>query len=259
MKKLSLFILGLAFCVPTLTAQAIITHQYRRVEPENMQEYLKRETTYWQKLAESEVTKGNLTFWAILRKVGGINQDKGSNILIINTFNNLETSNEIWGNLQALFPDTKMEDMATWDMAKNTATIHLRSADNFVSIPDADPDKDFKYVYLIYHNPKDTGKHMKFESEEWKPLIEKAMAEGKTNQKGWGNDYILAPDSPKFPYSTSSYDLFSSLTDALNPEFSEDFVWPEGFGDGVQDNSAGKWHKQLYRIVTKVSAPTPAE
>ncbi len=258
MKKLSLFILAMLFCIPSMFAQAVVTHQYRRVEPENMQEYLKRETTYWQKLAESEVTKGNLTFWAILQKVGGLNQDKSSNILIVNTFNNMDTSNEIWGNLQALFPDTKMEDMDTWGMAKNTATIYLRSGNNFVSAPDANPAEDFNYVYVIYHNPKNVNKHMTFETEEWKPLIEKAMADGKTTHKGWGNDYILAPDSPKFPYSTSSYDIFSSMTDALSPAFSEDFVWPEGFGDSVQDNSAGNWHKQLYRVVTMVSAP-PAE
>ena len=53
-------------------AQPITTHQYRRVAPENMQEYLKRETTSWAKWAEKEVTKGNLTFWAILQKIGGV-------------------------------------------------------------------------------------------------------------------------------------------------------------------------------------------
>ena len=76
MKKLTLFILGGLFCIPMMFSQNVTTHQYRRVEPENMQEYLKRETTYWQKLAESEVTKGNLTFWAILQKVGGFRPGK---------------------------------------------------------------------------------------------------------------------------------------------------------------------------------------
>jgi len=111
MKKLTLIVLGFLFCVPMMMAQEITVHQYRRVAPENMQEYLKRETTYWQKLAESEVKKGNLTFWAILQKVGGLDQQNGSNILIINSFKNMDTANEIWGNLQELFPDTKMDDM----------------------------------------------------------------------------------------------------------------------------------------------------
>jgi len=258
MKKLFLFTLGLLLCIPTLFAQAVITHQYRRVEPENMQEYLKRETTYWQKLAESEVTKGNLTFWAILQKVGGVNQDKASNILIVNTFNNMDTANEIWGNLQALFPDTKMEDMDTWGMGKNTATIFLRPGSNFVAAPDVDPQKDYKYVFVLYHQPKDVAKHMDFETKEWKPMIEKAMAEGKTTMKGWGNDYVILPESGKFHYRTSSYDLFSSLSDALGNHFSEDFVWPDNFGSSVEDNMVGPRHRELYRIVTMVAAP-PAE
>lgn len=258
MKKLTLLVLGLLFCIPTILAQGITTHQYRRVEPENMGEYMKRETTYWQKLAESEVTKGNLTFWAILQKVGGIGQDKAPNVLIVNTFNNMDTSGEIWGNIEALFPDTKMEDMSTWNLGKNTATIYLRSMQNHTQAPDVDPQRDFKYVYVIYHNVKDTGAHLKMEAEEWKPLIKKAMAEGKATQKGWGNDYIIAPNSAKFPYTTSSYDLYASMTDALAPGFSDDFTFPDNFMSQAQENTAGNWHKQLYRIVAMVSAP-PAE
>ena len=51
-----------------------------------MQEYLKRETTYWAKWAEKEVTIGILTFWAILQKVGGVKQDTSPYIVIIITF-----------------------------------------------------------------------------------------------------------------------------------------------------------------------------
>jgi len=258
MKKLTLIMLGLLFCIPTLFAQGITTHQYRRVEPENMQEYLKRETTYWQKLAESEVTKGNLTFWAILQKVGGTDQEKGSNILIINTFKNMDTANEIWGNLQALFPDTKMEDMNTWEMAKNKATVYLRDLDNHTQAANADPDKDFNYVYIIYHQSKSVGKHLTFESEKWKPMIQKAMDEGKTSLKGWGNSIIVSPESTKFPYSSASYDLYASLTDALGPGFDEG-VWPDNFFADVMDNPSGARYKNLYRIVAVVSAPPPSE
>ena len=44
------FLMGIVF----VNAQGITTHQYRRVAPQDMQEYLKRETTYWQKFAEQE-------------------------------------------------------------------------------------------------------------------------------------------------------------------------------------------------------------
>ncbi len=258
MKKLTLLVVGLLMCTPTLFSQAVITHQYRRVEPANMQEYMNREVTYWQKLAESEVTKGNLTFWAILQKVGGLNQDKSANILIVNTFNDIDASNEIWGNIQELFPDKKMEDMQTGSLSKNMATVFLRSGDNFIAAPDVDPQKDFKYVFVLYHQPKDVVKHMDFEAKEWKPMVEKAMTDGKTKIKGWGNDYILFPESAKFRYRTSSYDLFSTLSDALGNHFTDDFTWPENFGNSVDGNNIGPRHRELFRIVAMVSAP-PAE
>lgn len=256
MKKLSLFILGVLFCLPMMFSQGVTTHQYRRVEPENMQEYLKRETTYWQKLAESEVTKGNLTFWAILQKVGGLDQGKGSNILIINSFNNMDTANEIWGNLQELFPDKKMEDMNTWQLAENRATIFLRNLGNHVEVPNANPDNDFKYVYIIYHNPKDTNKLLDFEADKWKPMVEKAMSDGMTTMKGWGNAVVISPGSSKFPYTSQSYDLFASMTDALNPTFKEGFTWPDNFMADIEGNDASPRHKNLYRIISVVSMPS---
>lgn len=45
-----------------VNAQKITTHQYRRVEPADMEEYLKRETTYWKKFAENEVKKRQYDF-----------------------------------------------------------------------------------------------------------------------------------------------------------------------------------------------------
>ena len=254
MKKLTLIVLGLLFSIPVTMAQEITVHQYRRVAPENMQEYLKRETTYWQKLAESEVKKDNLTFWAILQKVGGLDQQNGSNILIINSFKNMDTANEIWGNLQALFPDTKMEDMDTWNLAENRATIYVRSLGNDITVPNVNPENDFKYVYIIYHNPVNTNKFLDFEATKWKSLAEKAMADGMTTMKGWGNAVVVSPESSKFPYKTQSYDLFASLTDALGPTFKEGFTWPDDFMTDIEGNEAGPRHKNLYRIIAVQSS-----
>ena len=129
----------------------------------------------------------------------------------------MDTANEIWGNLQDLFPDTKMEDMDTWELAENRATIFLRNLGNHVEIPNANPDNDFKYVYIIYHNPKDINKLLDFEADKWKPMAEKAMSDGMTTMTGWGNAVVISPGSSKFPYTTQSYDLFATMTDAFKP------------------------------------------
>jgi hypothetical protein len=60
---------------------------------------------------------------------------------------------------------------------------------------------------------------------------------------------IVSPESGDFPYSTYSYDLFSSAGTALGPYFSDDVEFPENFGANIADNSAGPRRAGLYRIV----------
>jgi len=232
-------------------AQTITTHQYRRVAPENMQEYLKKETTYWAKWAEKEVTKGNMTFWAILQKVGGVNQDTSPNILIINTFKDIDKGAD-WASIADMFPDAKMEDIQTADISANVHHIFLSDLPNHIRAENTTSD-DYKYARIIYHDTKDVGQHLTFESEKWKPLVEKAMKAGKTTMKGWGNQRIISPGTSNFTYNSYSYDIFSSIQDAMSPAFSGGIV-PDGFWDGQQDKY-NKRNSNLYRIVAGASAP----
>ena len=233
-------------------AQPITTHQYRRVAPENMQEYLKRETTYWAKWAEKEVTKGNLTFWAILQKIGGVNQETSPNILIINTFKDIDKGAD-WASIAAMFPDVKMEDIGTADISTNMHHVFLSNLPNHIRAENSTND-DYNYVRIIYHDTKNTGQHLTFEAEKWKPMVEKAMKEGKTSMKGWGNQAIISPATSSFTYGSYSYDIFSSLQEALSPAFSDDWTMPEGFWDGFQENY-NRRNSNVYRIVAGASAP----
>lgn len=237
-------------------AQEIISHQYRRVAPADMQEYLKRETTYWQKWAENEVTKGNLVFWGIFQKVGGVDQENEPNILIINTFKDWDKGAD-WAGITKLFPNVKMEDIQTQSLSVDTDQIFLRDLENHIQAEGVVPPDDFNYVKLLYHNTKDNAKHLKFEAEKWKPLVQKAMKDGKTTMKGWGNSAVISTSSD-FPYSSSSYDLFSTMQEALSPNFSTDLTIPDGFWDELTDNynTDGPRNVSLYRVVSVV---TPME
>jgi hypothetical protein len=234
-------------------AQSITTHQYRRVAPENMQEYLKRETTYWAKWAEKEVTKGNLTFWAILQKVGGVNQDTSPNILIINTYKNIDQGAD-WASIAEMFPGVQMEAIGTGDISTDMHHVFLSDLPNHIRAATTTND-DYKFVRMIYHDTKNTAQHLAFEAEKWKPMVEQAMKEGKTTMKGWGNQAIISPVTSTFNYGSYSYDIFSSLQDALSPAFSNDWTMPEGFWDGFQENY-NKRNSNVYRVVAGVSAPS---
>src|SRR4051794_20744658 len=57
--------------VNSVLGQDITTYQYRHVDPDKAAEFIKRETTYWSKIAKAAIDKGKMSFWALLEKVGG--------------------------------------------------------------------------------------------------------------------------------------------------------------------------------------------
>jgi hypothetical protein len=172
--------------------------------------------------------------------------------LIVNEFKDLDKGAD-WAAVDGLFPDVKMEDIQTATLSKNTDNLFLRGPDNHTQGTNADPAKDFNFVKVLYHNTNDLGKHLTFEAEKWKPMIQKAMNEGKTTMKGWGNAQIVAPESGKFPYSAYSYDIFSTLHEALAPAFVEGWEFPEGFFDDVDGIYEGPRHVNIYRVVAVVT------
>jgi hypothetical protein len=236
------------------TAQVVGSQLYRRVAPENLQEYLKRETTYWKPWAENEVKKGNLTFWAVLVRIDGANRDTEPNILIVNNYKDIDKGAN-WAGVADMFPNVKMEDIQTQTLSTDTDQIFVRGIPgNTIRKENAVPENDFKFIRLIYHNVKDLGKHLAFEADSWKPLVEKAIKEGKTTMTGWGNGVIILPESEDFNYQSFSYDLFPSAQAALGPGFSEGFTFPEGFWAPIDGNYAGPRNGHLYRIVAVASA-----
>ena len=49
------------------SAQDVIYYQYRKVLPANVDEFLKRETTYWSKVAQKGMDNGKIEFWGSSR------------------------------------------------------------------------------------------------------------------------------------------------------------------------------------------------
>ena len=254
MKKLCLILFACLLGLPMATAQVVGSQLYRRVAPENLQEYLKRETTYWKPWAENEVKKGNLTFWAVLVRIDGANRDTEPNILIVNNYKDIDKGAN-WAGVADMFPNVKMEDIQTQTLSTDTDQIFVRGIPrNTIRKENAVPENDFNFIRLIYHNVKDLGKHLAFEADSWKPLVEKAIKEGKTTMTGWGNGVIILPESEDFNYQSFSYDLFPSAQAALGPGFSEGFTFPEGFWAPIDGNYAGPRNGHLYRIVAVASA-----
>jgi len=78
-----------------------------------------------------------------------------------------------------------------------------------------------------------------------------AMDNGKTTQKGWGNAIILSPTGEEIKYNTISYDLYSSLKEALDPTWDLDLEAPD-----MTKITEAEGHRRasvVYRIVYVVN------
>ena len=174
MKKAFPVLLVLLMSFSFINAQDVTTHMYRKVAPENLAEYLDKEVNFWSKFSQSEIDKGNLKFWAILQRVGSENLRDEPNILLITQINDINKPVN-WKSIQQLFPHEKLKDLMMEDLFINTDEFYLRDLGNDIVGPNINPEKDYKYVRINYHNMKDVWWHLNFEAQKVKPFFEEAM------------------------------------------------------------------------------------
>lgn len=249
---LLLFILGVQL---KLEAQApsteITTYQYRHVPDDKIDEFVKRETTYWSKVAQQAIAKNQMSFWALLEKVGGYDLPNSSNYLFINTFPNIDSTGDMWSTAEKVAGVT-MDKMETNSMSTTTSQIFLHD-EGWAQASFAKPDKDFNYVVMNYHNSTSPGNFIAIEKKYWMPFIQAAMNNKQTPQLGWGNAIVLSPSGDNIKFNTVSYDLFSSLGNALMPSWDPKIEFPTT-GLGLLDNTrVNRTGTVIYRIVKVVS------
>lgn len=233
-------------------AQSITVYQYRQVPQDKMDEFIERETKYWSKVAENAIAKGNLEFWGLFQKVGGFDMPNSSNVLFINTFKDIDALDGIW-DASTVFPDVPMNQMETFSMSKVMHSFFVR-AESFVLKEGADPEKDFNYIVMVYHNASSSSDLIALEKKYWEPFIKTSMDEGKTTQVAWGNATILSPSGPTIKANTVSYDLYPSLKEALNTTWDDNIVFPqEGLAE-ITKLETDQRTQSIYRIIKVVDS-----
>lgn len=235
-------------CNKSLEAQGITTYQYRQVASDKIDEFIKRETTYWSKVARKAIDKGTLTFWGLLEKVGGNDMENSSNYLFINTYSNIDGNmGDVW-NPAPLFPGIPLAKIETGSISKVTSDIFLND-DGWQQSAKADPSKDFLYVVMNYHNSSNATQFVATEKNQWGPFIKSAMDNNQTEQKGWGNSIVLSPTGGTMKFNCISFDLFSTLKGALMQSWSADAKFPTAGLDSLQKMSIGDPERVIYRVV----------
>lgn len=237
------------------TAQSdnsITVYQYRHVPDNKIDEFIKRETTYWTKVAEKAAKNKTMTFWALFEKVGGYDMANSSNFLFVNTFPNIDKVGEVFGSAEKItgVPMVKME---TNSISTITSEFFLHN-EGWAQAANATPKSDFNYVAMIYHNTNSADSLIALENQYWSPFIKKAMDNKQTPQVAWGNAIVLSPAGEDIKFNTVSYDLYKTLKDALMPAWDPKTEFPmEGLGkiNAMEINRRGA---VVYRVVKVVSS-----
>lgn len=242
----------LILTVPYLSfgQNGITVYQYRYVPPDKVDEFINRETTYWSEVAKNAIDKGNLTFWALLEKVGGYDLGNSSNYLFINTYNDVDKAGDVW-DPTSTFPNVSMDIMETNTISTTTSMFFMKSQD-WAQAENAKPD-DFRYLSMIYHNASTPADLIALEKKYWAPFIKSAMDGNQTKQVAWGNALVLSPTGPDIGFNTVSYDLYPSLQEALIPTWDENIVFPEDGLTEIGKNETGPRSSVVYRVVKAVS------
>lgn len=248
-----LFFAGVTFnSINALYAQEITVYQYRHVDPAKMDEFIKRETTYWSKVAKKAIDGGKMTFWALLEKEGGTDLENSPNVLFVNTFPNIDADLSDVFNAAKLFPGVPMTKMDTYSMSTVTGEYFLQNQ-GWQEVAGVNADKDFKFIKMNYHNSTDPQSFDSIEINTWGPFIKAAMDKKQTEQKAWGNAVVLSPSGGMMKFNCLSFDLYSSMQAALLEKWSPDVQFPTEGLASLQKIAVNPPMSFIYRIV-KVEA-----
>src|ERR1022692_952450 len=171
-KRLPLLFLLVALSLSSVhrsQAQGITTYQYRYVAPAKVDEFIKRETTYWSKVAKKAIADGQMTFWALLEKIGGTDLGNSPNFMFVNSFPNIDADFSKIFDPSKLFPGVPMSKMDTYSMSTETAFYFLSddSTNGFQEAANVVRDKDFKYIVMNYHNSSNPSEFNAIEKNQW--------------------------------------------------------------------------------------------
>ncbi len=258
MKKTSMIISMLLIAFTAGLAQTpatdpgITVYRYYKVAPNHRAEFIKRETTYWAEVANKALAKGNITFWAMLEKVGGYDMENKSNFLFINTYKNIDAMGEIWGGAAAAFPNVPMEKMETGSISTVTSMFFLHT-EGWQQAADAKAENDFNFIRLIYHNSSNASSVIDLEKKHWAPFIKSIMDKKQTSQRAWGNAILISPMGENIRFNSVSYDLYPTLKDALMPYWDPKIEVPQGLEE-INKLEINRRGQAVYRIVKVVSA-----
>jgi hypothetical protein len=230
----------------------VTVYEYRQVPSNKIDEFIKRETTYWSLVAEKAIKDKTMTYWALLEKVGGYDLPNSSNYLLVSTYSDINKAPGILKNAES-YTGVKNSDMEINSISTITNQFFLHE-ESWAQASGAIPEKDFNYFLLDYHNTNYADSLIGIENKYWLPFIKKAMDNRQTDMVAWGNAKLLSPLGENVKFTTVSYDVFKTLQETLMPRADPKLTFPSKDMATIIDLELGRREYIIYRVVKFVSA-----
>ncbi len=146
-----------------------------------------------------------------------------------------------------------MAKMETNSLSSTTSQFFLHNA-GWAQAANANPEKDFNYVVMVYHNSNFPDSLIALENKHWSPFIKKAMDNKQTPQTAWGNAIVLSPSGENIKFNTVSYDIYKTLKDALMPVWDPKTEFPNEGLNKINTMEINRRGSDIYRVVKVVSS-----
>ncbi|MCZ6674847.1 MAG: hypothetical protein O7C75_18100 [Verrucomicrobia bacterium] len=196
--------------------------QTRLVPPDNIDEFVERETTYWSEVARKAIKDGKMVGWSLWQRLDGLNVDESHNFMFINSYaetTDLDHTDEIW-NFKKVFPNKKLEDVDTFGLSTVKDVLFY---DRIAFSSKAQP----KFIRINYAKAADVQDYLDLELIEWFPFVQERMDSGKTNVVSWELSRLVAPRGRDIPHGAISIDGFDTLSAALFTYYGTDVPFPD--------------------------------
>lgn len=201
-------------------ANNIIAVETRRVDGENIKEFIKRESTYAKAIAEKAIADDKLSDWQLWERIDGFDLHDDHNFLFVNIYTpeQFDLDENIW-DFNAVFPKNDLSEMQTLEIS----TVHdLLYYENLAFVSVEKP----KIIRINYAKSSQLGLYIESEPRVWGPFIEERMKSKKTNVVSWEFSRLVFPRGTYQPHDAVSIDGFRTLGDAIRTDFSSDTIFP---------------------------------
>jgi len=238
-KLLSIIVL---FCSFT-SAQVYQTFSMHFVRIEgDLEAFEKVQSMYMQKVAQNAVEKGDIAFWAFLKRVrmDNIDDEEISNYLFVQSNKDisamLSDKNQWWENAPNVLNKEEQELVAALQKSYEWTADHRHIFVDEVSIANGLG----SFIQFNFARPKDLNGFISENQTLWKNYFSSNMK--KMNMVNWGVGRHIAPLSQRWS-TVVTWDMFESLEDLMKyrigvgpptPSKSKMSIYnPEGFRNSV--------------------------